>query len=183
MHGERGEDGLALKAAAGNRAALEALLESYYQRIYRMAWRWCGTVEEAEDVAQDVCVKLASGIRGYRGQSAFATWVWRITYNASIDRVRADSRTRFAPPDEIMALIDAPCNRTGASPETEAQDRELWNEVRGLPAQQRDAVLLVYAEDMSHAEAATVMGVSEKTVSWHLHAARKTLKSRLEAAE
>jgi RNA polymerase sigma-70 factor, ECF subfamily len=53
--------------------------------------------------------------------------------------------------------------------------------VRRLPPQQRDAVLLVYAEDLSHAEAATVMGCAERTVSWHLHAARKRLRARLQA--
>ncbi len=53
--------------------------------------------------------------------------------------------------------------------------------MRRLPEQQRDAVLLVYGEDMSHAEAAAIMGCTEKTVSWHLHEARKRLKVRLGA--
>ena len=50
-----------------------------------------------------------------------------------------------------------------------------------LPNQQRDAVLLVYGEDMTHAEAANVMGCSEKTVSWHIHEAKKRLRILLEA--
>ena len=54
--------------------------------------------------------------------------------------------------------------------------------VRALPDQQRDAVLLVYAQDFSHGEAAALMGCSEKTVSWHLHEARKRLKNQLEPA-
>ena len=54
---------------------------------------------------------------------------------------------------------------------------ELWDEVRRLPPQQRDAVILVYAEDLTHAEAAAIMGCTEKTVSWHLHEARKTIAS------
>ena len=58
---------------------------------------------------------------------------------------------------------------------------ELWQAVRALPPQQRDAVLLVYAQDMSHAEAGDIMGCSEKTVSWHLHEAKKRLRTKLEA--
>jgi RNA polymerase sigma-70 factor (ECF subfamily) len=65
--------------------------------------------------------------------------------------------------------------------DVETSGIDLWTAVRSLPDQQRDAVLLVYGEDMSHAEAATVMGCSEKTVSWHVHEARKRLKILLEA--
>ena len=68
-------------------------------------------------------------------------------------------------------------------PEQQAEARDLWLAVRTLPAQQRDAVLLVYAEDMSHAEAAEILACSTNTVSWHLHEARKALKVQLEAVE
>ena len=80
----------------------------------------------------------------------------------------------------MMALVDGPATDT---PETWMFEDDLWREVQGLPPQQRDAVLLVYDQDMSHAHAASVMGCTEKTVSWHLHQARKALKTRLEAAE
>jgi RNA polymerase sigma-70 factor (ECF subfamily) len=56
---------------------------------------------------------------------------------------------------------------------------ELWQVVRQLPEKQRDAVLLVYAEHMSHAEAAEIMGCKDVTVAWHIHNARKALKDRL----
>lgn len=182
MRPERGDEGLALAAAAGDRAALASLLDAYYEPIHRMAWRWCGSADKAEDVAQDVCVKIAGGIRAFKGEATFATWVWRITYNAALDHIRRAARQKATPQTEILALIDidAPLH---ATPETNAIDGDLWREVHALPPQQRDAVLLIYAEDMSHAEAATVMGITEKTVSWHLHTARKTLKTRLEAAE
>ena len=175
-----GEEALVRRAAAGDRAAFSALLVAYYDRIYRMAWRWCGTREAAEDVAQDVVIKLATAIRSYAGQSAFATWVWRITYNAAVDHLRRGRRLSLVGSDALLALVDGQSHDT---PEQRAMDDELWSAVRALPPQQRDAVLLVYAEDMSHAEAAQVMEISEKTVSWHLHEARKTLKNLLEAAE
>lgn len=171
---------LALSAAAGDRVAFSRLISGYYDRIHRMAWRWCGTREAAEDVAQDVAIKLATAIRSFSGEAAFATWVFRITYTTAIDHRRRGHRLSLVGSEQVLALVDGASQET---PETSVIHGDLWRSVHALPPQQRDAVLLVYAEDMSHADAAAVMGISEKTVSWHLHEARKTLKKLLEAAE
>ena len=128
-------------------------------------------------------MKIAHAIRGWRGEAAFTTWATRIVYTTSMDRLRSRQRLRLVEPSIMAALVET----SGDAPrEVDAEQRlldgELWDEVRRLPAQQRDAVLLVYGEDMSHGEAASVMGCTEKTVSWHLFEARKRLKVRLEAA-
>ncbi len=169
---------LALAAAGGDAAAFDALIEQAYDQIYRLAWRFLGHREAAEDVTQSVCVKLADAIRSYRGESAFRTWIYRITYNATIDHIRQNQRLAPTEPSKLMLLADSALPPV-PSPEDAAESLEIWDAVRALPDQQRDATLLVYAEDMSHAEAARVMGITEKTVSWHLHAARKRLKSVL----
>ncbi len=67
------DERLALAAAAGDGAAFEALIERHYDRIHRLAWRWLGRSDGAEDVAQVVVIKLADAIRSFRGESAFAT--------------------------------------------------------------------------------------------------------------
>lgn len=178
---------LALAAAAGDRAAFAALIERHYDRIHRLAWRLTGTAGDAEDAAQDVCVKLGTAIRGFRGEAEVGTWIWRITYNAAIDLVRARQRVRTLAPSEMMNLVEdrAPVfSRADADSASEAQANDaLWTAVHRLSGQQRDAVLLVYGEDMSHAQAAVVMGCTEKTVSWHLHEARKRLKVMLTAPD
>jgi RNA polymerase sigma-70 factor, ECF subfamily len=175
---EGSDQDLAGRAAAGCRASFAALVARHYDRIHRLAWRWSGSQAVAEDVAQDVCIKLATAIRSFRGEAQFTTWAYRIAYTTTIDHLRADQRTKPLAPSEMMALIDGPAND---SPEASLIGREVWQAVRGLPAQQRDAVLLVYGEDMNHAEAAVVMGCSEKTVSWHVFEAKKRLKVLLEA--
>jgi RNA polymerase sigma-70 factor (ECF subfamily) len=167
------------QAAAGNADAFAALVRAHYDAIYRMAWRWLGSREDAEDVAQNVCVSLAKSIQTFRFESEFSTWLYRLTYNASLDLLRARRRSRRNEDPAVVVLFK---DRSMESVEATAIGRELWQEVRSLPDQQRDAVLLVYAEDMTHAEAAQVMGCSEKTVSWHLHEARKRLKTRLQEA-
>ncbi len=80
--------------------------ERYYDRIYRLAWRFCGSQTTAEDIAQDVCIKIAAGIRDFRRQSAFSTWVWRITYTTTTDRLRSGQRIATIEPSRIVALVD-----------------------------------------------------------------------------
>jgi RNA polymerase sigma-70 factor, ECF subfamily len=172
------DEALAAQAAGGCRASFAALIERHYDRIHRLAWRWCGSREAAEDIAQDVCVKLAHAIRGYRGDAAFTTWLHRIAYTTAIDHLRGRQRMVAVEPSEIIRLIDS---ETEIAAPGDSSDQDIWVAVRGLPNQQRDAVLLIYGEDMSHAEAASVMGCSEKTVSWHVHEAKKKLKLLLQA--
>ena len=138
----------------------------------------CGAQSRAEDIAQDVCVKLAGAVRGYRGDAKFTTWLHRITYTTTLDSFRAAQRTVAVEPSEIIRLVDG---RMDAEPRDGEPNSGLWDAVRSLPPQQRDSVLMVYGEAMSHAEAASVLGCTEKTVSWHIHTAKKRLKVLLEA--
>lgn len=171
---EERDETLALRAAGGCRASFACLLDRHYDRVYRQAWRWSGSRVSAEDIAQDVTVKLVTAIKAYRADAAFTTWLHRIAYTTTVDYLRSAQRIVATEPSEITRLIDA-----NAAAERE-EFSDLWKVVRSLPDQQRDAVLLVYGEDLSHAEAASVMGCSEKTVSWHVHEARKRLKVLLE---
>jgi RNA polymerase sigma-70 factor, ECF subfamily len=169
---------LAAKAAAGDRASFALLASQCYDLIHRMAWRITGSVQDAEDIAQDVCLKLAHAIKSWRGDCRFETWLYRLTYTTAIDQIRAHKRFALAEADNVIALFEG---QTSPSPDAGADHDDLWAAVRTLPPQQRDAVVLVYAEERTHAEAADIMGCTEKTVSWHLHEARKRLKIKLEA--
>ncbi len=169
------DETLIARAVGGDRRAFAALVERHYDFIFRTACKWCGKVSDAEDIAQEVCVKLASILRSFDGRSAFTSWLYRVTLNAVRDMQRARTRRgrnadRYAEvaPDEYL-------------PEQEdaAAAKELWAAVRRLPDQQRDAVLLIYSEGMSHAEAGVIMGCKEATVSWHVHEAKKTLRGLL----
>jgi RNA polymerase sigma-70 factor (ECF subfamily) len=172
------DNDLAKRAAAGERAAFAALVERHYDRIYRLAWRWSGARSHAEDIAQDVVVKLATAIKTFRGESEFSTWLYRVAYATAVDSIRSRQRIVSLSPSNMLALTESATDQT---PEDNVLGQELWAAVRALPGQQRDAVLLVYGEDLTHQEAAAIMGCTEKTVSWHLHEARKRLRGQLEA--
>jgi len=168
-------EALVRRAQNGEGAAFAELIEDQYDRIYRTAWRWCGNAHDAEDIAQDVCVRLGDAIRGFDGRSAFSSWVFRITLNMVRDWQRA-GRRRGAHAD---AYAEVAPTEEAASQEDAATNTELWSAVRNLPEKQRDAVLLVYAEELNHREAAEIMGIKEATVSFHVHEARKTLRGLL----
>ncbi|MEO0620295.1 MAG: RNA polymerase sigma factor [Pseudomonadota bacterium] len=167
------------RAITGDATAFARLLERHYDVIHRVAYRWTGNVEDAEDIAQDVCIKLGTALATYRRESAFTSWLFRITLNAVRDRQRKQKRDA-AQLESVAHLAEA---ATPPLQEQTSEVHDLWSAVRQLPERQRDAVLLVYAEELSHAEAAAALGCAEKTVSWQLHAARKKLKGLLEPSQ
>lgn len=165
-------------ARAGDRAAFSRLVAGNYDFIFCVAWRWTGNREDAEDIAQDVCMRLGRAIRNWRGEAALQTWLYSVTLNAVRDHGRRLGRQkRLAAAVHLHAIAEGP-----AIPEPGEDPAEaLWLAVRQLPRQQRDAVLLVHGEGLSHSAAAQAMGCAEKTVSWHVHEARKRLKQMLAA--
>jgi len=130
-------------ARQGDSAAFGRLVKRHYDFIYRVAFRWCGRQADAEDVAQDVCVRLARSIGSYRGGSAFTTWLYSMTLNAARDirrkAIREEVRNNAY---KAHALSAAPVEVA----EVHDPADELWEAVRQLPDKQRDAVLLVYGE-------------------------------------
>lgn len=176
--GEASDAELIGRARSGDRGAFGELLERHYGFVYRAAYRWCGRKADAEDVAQDVCVRLGRAIRDYQGTSAFTTWLYAMTLNAARDLVRKRARDT-AKTDAYGAYVAIAGEAfAGADDPAEA----LWTAVRTLPDKQRDAVLLVYGEGLNHAAAAEVMAISEATVSWHIHEAKKRLKVLMRSA-
>ena len=167
------------RARDGDRRAFGELVERHYGFVYRVAYRWCGNKPDAEDIAQEVCARLGRAIRSFQGGAKFTSWLYTLTLNAARDMKRKSLReTVKAEAFGIHALVSG-----GEAAEAEPDRAEaLWAAVRQLPDKQRDAVLLVYGEGLSHAEASDVMGSAEATVSWHIHEAKKRLKVLMRSA-
>jgi len=164
---------LVQRSVAGDRAAFAELVGRHYDLIYRVAFKWCGNQADAEDIAQTVCMKLGQAIRSFDARSAFTSWLYRVTLNAARDHHRADRsrRNRDGAAAELAETV--------TDPEPDDALDELWAAVAELPEKQRDAVLLIYSEGRSHAEAASILECAESTVSWHVHEAKKRLKGAL----
>lgn len=177
---EEDDHALAVRASHGDRDAFARLIDRHYATIHRIAWRWCGNAGDADDIAQDVTIKLARTIGSWRGEAGFSTWLYRIVLNTVRDRQRAlAAERRRVEAFAVQALVDAQgADGADADPAT-----RLWAAVGTLPERQRDAVLLVHGEGLGHGAAADVMGVSEGTVSFHIHEAKKKLRAMMQAPE
>jgi len=177
---EEADADLIAKARDGDRDAFARLVGRHYGFVYRVAYRWCGRKADAEDIAQDVAIRLGRAIRDYRGGGAFTTWLYAVTMNAARDAMRKGAR------DTARVQAFGVHSLGAGSAQAEEPDdpaERLWAAVRRLPDKQRDAVLLVYGEGLSHAAAADALGCAEATVSWHVHEAKKRLKTIISAGE
>lgn len=178
MDGGEGDDRLVARARSGDRRAFSHLVERHYPAIHRFAWRCCGDAAEADEVAQETLIRIARGLGRFEGRARFSTWCLGIALNCARDIRRAGAR-RDAVLREAAAMAALEAAATDdAGAEAEAEDA-LWDAVRALPDGQREAVLLVHVEGLSHREAADALGCAEATVSWRLFAARRRLKSDL----
>jgi RNA polymerase sigma-70 factor (ECF subfamily) len=167
-------------AREGDSSALERLFERHYRTAYRVAYRWCGTPQDAEDVAQEAFIKVARGLSSLRESSSFTTWLYRIVVNTATDlHRRSAARIRLA--EEAGRRSTTEAQAAAAAPSVDCDSDRAWDAVGALPQKQRTALLLVFGEGLSHREAAAVMGCPEVTVSWRIHQARKKLGKIMES--
>lgn len=162
---------LVARAVSGDRDAFAALLERHYDRVHGLAWQMTGTRADAEDVAQDVCCALVERIGSFRGEARFSTWLCGIVVNACRDLKRR--RRSFAGLTERLSVFAG----LARGPDGRDLHDAMWvrSAVSRLPAAYREAVVLVAGQQLTHAEAATILGVAEATVSWRMHEARRRL--------
>jgi RNA polymerase sigma-70 factor, ECF subfamily len=162
---------LVRRAQGGDRSAFSALAGRHYALVHGCAWRRAGNRTDAEDIAQDVMAKFGAAIFSLKEPAALRGFLLRLTINAVTDHFRKRTRETRG----TQAYMSDPSVEAGLTVDEE-EDAALWTAVRRLPEKQRDAVLLVYADGVSHREASEVMGCAESTVSFHIHEAKKRLK-------
>ena len=163
---------LAGLAARGDSDAFRLLLERHYDLIFRVAYKFCGHVEEAEDIAQDVCLALPQGIKRFKGDASFTTWLYRVVVNRAKD-VRRRQITARRVVNEYLEVETL--QNEGEDPE-KGLIEWLSETMNRLPISLREVAVLVVSEGMSQAEAADVLGVKEGTVSWRMSELKKALR-------
>jgi len=164
-------------AKDGHSNALQQLIKRHYLTVYRLAYKWCSVQEDAEDIAQEVFLKFVRKLQTFRQKSSFKTWLYRIAVNTAKDfnRKSAARQTR----EKTFALEQQLQNPAFTRDDTLAADR-LKAAIDNLPLKQKESVLLVFGEGLSHKESAQILGCMEATVSWRIFQARKRLKMSLE---
>lgn len=170
------DEALALAAAQGDSEAFSLLIRRHYDFIYRFAWRLTGAQHEAEDLCHDICAALPTKLRSFRGDAKFTTWVYRVMMNANTDRARKAQRRANA---RAGWGEDYKRREAEADEAREAQDW-LTRAMTTLPEELRDTVALTLGEDLTQAEAAAVLGLSEGTVAWRMSEVKKHLRALAE---
>ena len=161
-------------AQSGDARSFELLFDRYYNMIHAFAYRVCLVETEADDIAQETFIRAARGISSYRGAASFKNWLYRIAHNALMDSRRQAARQR-----EKEAQFSAEL-------ESRAQTRppdytDVHSALKQLSPDLREAVALVYFEEMNHRDAADAMGCAETTISWRIFRAKSALKKLLES--
>lgn len=172
------DEDLARAAQNGDEQAFASLIARQYDRLFRLCFRLTGTQHEAEDLTQDICTALPAKLARYDGRAKVTTWLYRVAVNASHDRRRRHASHSKA----AGGWGDWELNRQAVIEETNHRTDWLTSAMRALPDDLRDTLALVL-DDMTHAQAGDILGVSEGTISWRLSEARKHLKSLKEKEE
>ncbi len=170
---------LARQACAGDRVAFQQLLERHYDTAYRYAFHFTLNAEDAEDIAQDVCLGLAQKLRSFRGKSRFTTWLYSVVINACRDHLRKQKSSL-----KLQANFAVFREQDAADQRHDVERLDWLNEaVASLEPKLRETAILVLGEDLSHSEAAGALGCAESTVSWRMHEVRKKLKTMVETID
>jgi RNA polymerase sigma-70 factor (ECF subfamily) len=179
------ERALIQRCIAGDAVAFEPLVEKYRQRVWRLAYQVLHDREEAWDVAQEAFVRAFHSLPSFRGQSAFYTWLFRITVNVATDRHRQrGAQARAFGPERVTEEEWARSTPDpGRGPDQEAARAEQRERIRraldALPPKARTIIMLSDVEGLSYREIAEVLNCPIGTVMSRLHNARKRLKGLL----
>ena len=158
----------------------DTIVEEHSDFVYNLALRMMGSPEDAEDVAQDAFISAYRAYDRFRGDSRLTTWLYRITTNAALMRLRKEKRAREL---TQTGLDDVEVASWEPTPERQALTSELGDKlmdgIDSLPPDLRAAVVLRDVEELSNAEAADVLDVTVSSFKSRLHRARVMLRDHL----
>ncbi len=172
---------LILEVQEGSHEAFRELVELHMRRVYDLAYGFVNDHDDAEDVAQDVFVKVYHSIKYFRQESGFSTWLYRITTNTSLDRLKQKKRSlaRHVPMEET-GISEVPDSRSPEHIDTSANIERALHE---LPTLQRAVVILRHMEGFSTKQVSDILRCSEGTVKTHLHRGLRKMRKKLEYLE
>jgi RNA polymerase sigma-70 factor (ECF subfamily) len=176
--------------ADGDTAAFKQLVEKYQRAVINLAYRFLGNREEAEDIAQEVFIRVYQAARKYKPQAGFSTYLFRIATNMCLNELRHHKVGREIPFEsssedlERSVPMEAPAP-VGTQPDVQLEQGErnrlIQESLEALPSNQRMAVILKRFGGLSYLEIAEVLNTSVSAVESLLFRAKQTLKNKLKA--
>jgi RNA polymerase sigma-70 factor (ECF subfamily) len=178
---------------SGDERALADLADAYSSKIYQLAFRYLRNKEDAEEITQDVLFKVYRKIDAFRGDSQLSSWIYRITFNAAMSRLRT-ARYQRAQAEDRRAAAATEEDGSSASPTPDVADwsdmadegvlrtqlrQRVFRAIMALPAIYRAPVMLRDIQGMSTEEASAVLKVKDQTLKSRLHRGRLILRKQL----
>ena len=178
---------LIAQAAAGDHSAFHLLVERHRTMVYRVAYQFAGNHHDAEDIAQEVFIKVYRSLDRFRQDAQLTSWMYRIVMNACIDHRRRQSPAGAAPFGEEAELKMLNTPEEAPDPERQAYAGELGDvldaEIKRLPPGQRIVFVMRHHQGLKLGEIAAALGLAEGTVKRQLHAAVHRLRQALTVAD
>lgn len=175
---EQSDSEVVRRIQSGDNDAFDELMRRYKRPIVNFVYRLLGNAEDADDIAQEVFVRVYQNLDTYRPETKFSTWLFALARNAAIDRLRWRARHPTEP------IESAPQVAALSATADEASAREIGEQIAAavakLPEDQRTALVLAEYQGLSYAEIAGVMHCSERSVESRLYRAKQTLRSWLQ---
>ena len=170
------------QAMQGDAQAFEQLMRAHEGRMYAVSLRMCGNREDALDCTQEAMLRIYRAIKTFKGQSSFATWVYRITMNTCLDELR---RRKVRVSSSLDALLDTGFSPTDEddTPERHAmaseQRRGLEQAIAALPEDMRSAIVLRDVQGFTYEEIATILSANVGTIKSRISRGREKLRETL----
>ncbi len=166
----------------GNNHAFRFLVSKHQQLVLHVVGRIVQQNDEAEDICQEVFIKVFKTLKKFRGDSKLSTWIATIAYNTAISHIRKRKRrgevSYSEEPNLIMAEKDSGLNQKIV--EHEEAKRYLMQLIEALPVNYRTVITLFHLEEFSYKEIEEITGMPEGTIKSYLSRARKLLKGKIE---
>lgn len=176
------EGKLLARAMKGDSQAFSTLMAGQESRMYAVALRMCANHEDAQDCMQEAMIRIYRAISGFKGQSSFSTWVYRVTMNTCLDELRRSKRRKASSLDEKLETGWSPADDMD-TPEHHAlrseQRREIERAIAELPEDMRAAVVLRDVQGCAYDEIADILGTNVGTIKSRISRGRAKLREIL----
>ena len=173
---------LIIRAGRGDAYAFEQLMAAHENRMYAVALRMCGNREDAQDCLQEAMIRVFRAISGFKGQSSFSTWVYRITMNSCLDELRRRKSRAAVSLDSMLESGFAPSDESDTPEESSLrseQKRALEKAIAQLPEDMRAAIVLRDIQGCSYDEIARALDANVGTIKSRISRGREKLRAVL----
>ncbi len=167
------------RALAGDKTAFGALVRRHQKRVTRIAMRMMGNLDDAHDVAQEAFIRAFRGLKNFKAESDFFTWLYRIVINVAMNHLQQRQRQRkrtTSIDDVILPESFGEQDDPRRTLERKQMVLELDKAMDALSPSLKVTLVLVVQEGMSYQDAAEILECSKGTVSWRIHEARQKLR-------